>query len=397
MNNLWVEFIGGIITVEIRGKGIERLINTFTRNGILIWHVKRHGTESVTIKMRLKDVHKIRPIIRGSECKVTFLRRTGIPFLFKRLIKNSGFIIGAAAFLLVIFLLSNMVWGIEIKGAGPETEHKIRKELDEIGVEKGKLQFLLENVEGIQRHLSNQIEEITWVGVELKGTTFHFQVVEKNEPEQPEYASPGHLVAKKKGVIVDMFIEEGQPIVSIHDHVKPGQLLVSGEIGKEGKTEIVAAKGEVFAETWYKTDVKYSLKRTFQVFNGNEKQKHFIGIGDWQMPIWGFGKVEYQEFETEYNKKNFRFLKWELPISYTHTTIREREQETKILTNEEAFAAAKVEARNDIRNKLNENDKIKGEKVLHKSVEDGKVILSIHFQIIENIAVAQPLIQGETE
>ena len=73
-----------------------------------------------------------------------------------------------------------------------------------------------------------------WCGVE--GTTYHLQVVEKNEPEKPEYFSPQHLVAKKKAVIVDMFVEEGQAVVDLYDHVEEGQLLVSGLIGKEGQT-----------------------------------------------------------------------------------------------------------------------------------------------------------------
>ena len=31
------------------------------------------------------------------------------------------------------------------------------------------------------------------------------------------------------------------------------------------------------------------------------------------------------------------------------------------------------------------------EKILHKEYKDGKVILAIHFKIIENIAVGQPI------
>ncbi|KAB2338561.1 sporulation protein YqfD [Cytobacillus depressus] len=397
MKNLWVEFIGGIVTVKTKGKGIERFINTLTRSGIHIWQVKRHGTDAVTFKMKLRDVKKLRPLVRQSDCKVEFLLRTGLPFIYKRMLKNFGFAVGAPIFLIIIFILSNMVWGIEIKGADPATEYKIRKELDELGVKTGKMQFFLENVEVIQRKLTDQIKEITWVGVELKGTTYHLQVVEKNEPKQPEYLSPRHLIAKKKAIITDMFVEEGQPLVGVNEHVEPGQLLVSGIIGKEGQTETVPAKGEIFGETWYILKTEQQLKNTLQVFNGNEKRKHFLKVGKLEIPIWGFGKVEYNEFETELNETKLRFLKWELPISFIDKTVRESEVVTQIYSNEEAFEAAKNRARNDIKKHLSENAKIKGEKVLHKSVENGKVIISIHFQIIENIAEAQPIIQGDTE
>ncbi|MER2140433.1 MAG: stage IV sporulation protein, partial [Priestia megaterium] len=44
---------------------------------------------------------------------------------------------------------------------------------------------------------------------------------------------------------------------------------------------------------------------------------------------------------------------------------------------------------------LGEDAKIKGEKVLHQEQDNGKVRLSIHYQVIENIANTQPIIQGD--
>ena len=184
MKNQWIEFFYGRVTVKVSGKGIERFLNVLTRNGLHIWNVKRHGTETITFKMRLRDAKNIRHYARKSDCTISFLRRSGVPFLLKRAIKNSGFLGGAGIFLLILMFLSNVIWGIEIKGAKPATEYQIRKELDKMGVKIGKLQFFVDNVEGIQRKLTNNVGELTWVGVELKGTTFHLQVVEKNEPQK---------------------------------------------------------------------------------------------------------------------------------------------------------------------------------------------------------------------
>jgi similar to stage IV sporulation protein len=290
-----------------------------------------------------------------------------------------------------------MIWGIVVKGADPATEYKINKELDKMGVKVGNLQFFVENVESIQRQLTNNIEEITWVGVELQGTTYHLQVVEKNEPEKPEYLSPQHLVAKKKAVIVDMFVEDGQAVVDLYDHVEEGQLLVSGLIGKEGQTVQVPAKGKIMGETWYKTNVEIPIKSTFQVYNGNEERKHYLKLGRSKVPIWGFGKIDFKEYETESNEKEVNFLSWKLPVALVHDTHREKEMETRIYSEGEAIDVAKKMARLDIKNQLTEDAKIIGENVLHQSVDNGKVIVSIHFQVIENIATGEAIIQGESE
>ncbi|MFB3165888.1 sporulation protein YqfD [Neobacillus sp. 179-C4.2 HS] len=397
MKNQWIEFISGKVTVKVSGRGIERFINVLIRNGLVVWNVKRHGTETITFTMRLQDALKIRRFARERECSITFLKRAGMPFLFKRLLKNSGFVGGAILFLLLIMFLSNVIWGIEIKGAKPATEYQIRKELDKMGVKIGKVQFFVDNVEGIQRKLTNNVGNLTWVGVELKGTTYHLQVVEKKEPEKPEQLAPQNLVAKKKAVIDSMYVETGQKMVDIHDHVEAGQLLVSGVIGKEGQTQQVAAVGEVWGETWYKSHVELPLTTKFFVFNGQEKQKFSLILGKLEIPIWGFGKPEFKEFELDKNMKKIHFLKWELPISIGNETLRAREETIRTYTEKEAEKNALELAKDKIKSGLDEEAIIKDQKILHKELKNGKVILDIHFKIIENIAVGQPIPKETTE
>ena len=391
MKNQWIEFLTGRVTVKVSGRGIERFLNVLTRNGLMVWNVKRHGTETITFTMRLSDALKIRHYARERECSISFLKRAGMPFLFKRLLKNSGFAVGALLFFLLIMFLSNVIWGIEIKGAKPATEYQVRKELDKMGVKIGKVQWFVDNVEGIQRKLTNNVGNLTWVGVELKGTTYHLQVVEKKEPEKPEQLAPRNLVAKKKAIIASMYVETGQKMVDIHDHVEAGQLLVSGVIGREGQTQQVAAVGEVWGETWYKSHVELPLETNFFVFNGQEKQKHSLILGNIEIPIWGFGEPEFKDYEAEKNVKKINFLKWELPISFGNETLRGREEFTRTYTEVEAEKNALDLAKNKIKSGLDEEAIIKDEKILHKELKDGKVILDIHFKIIENIAVGQPI------
>ncbi|CAM3928605.1 sporulation protein YqfD [Mesobacillus thioparans] len=395
MKNQWIHTFSGTVKVKLTGKGIERFLNQLTRNGVSIWNVKKHGSEAVTFYVNLQDVKKLRIPARDSQCKIRFLERAGGPFFLKKLWTNSGFLAGAFLFFGLIMLLSNMVWGIEIDGASPATEHQIRKELDRMGIGVGKMQFSIDNVEGIQKELTDKVGALTWIGVELKGTTYHFQAVEKSEPEKAEAIGPRHLVAKKKAAIVKIFVEKGDPVVEVNDFVKPGQLLVSGLYGNENEQKVVAATGEILGETWYSTKVELPLKSTFQVYNGNEKRGYALKIAGKAMPVWGFGKNEFKEFETEVSEQPIKFFKWELPAKIEKKTIREREQVTRVYTREEAIESAKELARKDIKNSLPENAIIKGEKILHQSIENDKVKLITHFTIIEDIAVGQPIIQGD--
>jgi len=397
MKNHWIEYLTGIITVKATGKGLERFLNKLLKNDIAIWRVKKHGPQAVTFQISLKKIHHFRRLVRGSGIKIEFQRRAGAPFLYKRLWKNSGFVMGLFLFLGLVLTLSNMVWGIEVKGANPATEYQIRKQLDKMDIKIGKFQFFAKELDEIQAELTNNIDAITWIGVELKGTTYHFQVVEKNEPKKKEEVGPQNLVATKKATIVSDFVESGTKQYTINEVVKKGQLLVSGTIGKEDNTKSVSAKGKVWGEVWYTTEVTVPLETTFQVFNGEEKQKFYIRLGKWDIPVWGFGKVEYKQFEKEENETNVKFFKWELPVKVVNETYREKEIVKRGYSGKEAVKKGKEDARKDIMKRIGEDGKIKEEKILQQDIKNGKVKLNIAFTTVENIAKAHPLTQGDTE
>ena len=395
MKNQWIHFFYGYVTVKVTGKGLERFLNRLSRQGILIWNVKRIDQDSMTFQLGLNKLYPLRRAVRKSDLSIHFIDKHGFPFLFKRLLFNSGFLIGFVCFFLLLFLLSNMIWGIQIQGAGPKTEEQIWKELDKLGVEVGGLQFLTDSPEEIQRILTNNIPEITWVGVKLDGTVYTLTVVEKNEPEREAETGPQHLVASKKGTIVSMYVKKGQPMVVVNDYVRPGQMLVSGQMGSEKNHQYIAAEGEIIAETWYRAEVTVPLKKELTVMTGNEQSKRYLQFGDWDLPIWGFGNPDYQAFEKDTTVHPFQFLRWQLPISYKEVEIREVEKAVRQLNESDAIKTGIEIAKKDLLSNLGEEAKIKGENILHKEVQNGKVKLTILFQVTENIAKGQPIIQGD--
>lgn len=395
MKNHWMHFFSGSVKAVISGKGTERFINECVRQGIVVWDVKKPGTHTLSFSMYLKDIKKIRRVVRKNDCKLRFIGKKGLPFLVQKAIYNSGFLIGAFLFLIIVTLLSNMVWGIKVEGAKPETEHLIIKELKKLGVEKGKLQFFIEDNESLQRHLEEAINDITWIGVELNGTTYHFEVVEKNQPDPPEQYSPRDLVANKTAIIKKLIVEEGKPVKAVNDLVKKGDILVSGKIGKEGEEIYVPARGKIYGETWYKSAVEVEITTKLNVMTGENKQKHYISIGDLRIPVWGYGKVEYKEYQTELDKRHIKFFNWELPIAYEKVSIRESEEITRKYTTNEAVEEAKRIGRNALEQDLDSDAEIIEEKVLRQSINNGKVKLEIKYNVIENIVTTIPLVQGD--
>lgn len=395
MKNQWTSLLFGMVKVKIEGRGTERFLNDCIRGDIIVWNVKRGKSGGISFYIRLKDVHALRKVVRKNECKCRFEKRLGFPFLLRKSWRNSGFIMGLLAFLVVVFALSNMIWGIDVDGASPETEHLIKKELSQIGIKKGKFQFFVEDPDEIQKSLTDNIQQITWVGVELTGTTYHLKVVEKNQPEEGELVSPRHIVAEKEAVISKMFVEQGQPLTTLHEHVKKGQILVSGLIGKEDEQKKVAAKAEIFGETWYKSTISLPLKTTFHVFTGEATVKHYLQFGSFKLPIWGFKDPTFTSFEVEDDVRYMNFLNFTMPIAYVNETFRERQEVSRDYTEKQAKEAALDRGRKDIENNLDKDEKVIGEKVLHETNENGKVKLTVLYQVLENIVKTTPIVQGD--
>ncbi|RXI99403.1 sporulation protein YqfD [Anaerobacillus alkaliphilus] len=395
MKNSWTNTFAGFTRIKIVGKYTELFLNRCMKEDISIWHIRRVGDETIVCYVSLEDVKRLRPIVKNTKVKIYFIERRGMPFFIRKMVSRSGFVGGFLSFIALLFILSNMVWGISIDGATPKVEHQLAQVVNEMGIKKGKFHFLLPSVEEIQMKVTSEIEEATWIGVTLNGTTYHFNVVEQTFPEKEPPVSPRHLVSKKKAIIHDIFVEQGQGKVAPNDFVDKGAMLISGFIGKEGRMEIAPAKGKVFGEIWYKSNVSIPLVSEFSTLTGEKKAYYSLSIFNVSVPIWGFKKPEFAQYEINEYSNKLQFLRWSLPIEYNRKYLLEKETLMKEYSVDEAKDVAILMAREELMKKLDQDAVIKGEKVLREAITNGKVELMIHYQVIEDIALSQPIIQGD--
>ncbi|WLR43986.1 sporulation protein YqfD [Bacillus carboniphilus] len=394
MKNRWIYFFLGVVSVHVKGQGIELFLNRCARNGILLWNVKKSESHT-SFLIRLKDVHALRRVVRESECKCFFQRGRGLPFLIKRTMRNGGFLLGFIFFIGVIFMLSNMLWNVSIEGADPKTEHNIKKQLDELGIKQGRFLFSLPSEEQIQDHIIDHVEGLTWIGVELVGTSYHLNVVDQEKPEVKDIDGPRHIVAKKDAVISKMFVEKGKPVVEVNQYVKKGETLVSGLYGEDDKKSIVSAKAEILGETIYQTSIETPLESTFQSYTGENMNEYSVSFGSLKVPVWGISDNDFKRYTEESTDHQIKFFRWELPVVIERKTIRESETLKRIYSEDEAIEAAEKLGREYILSEIDKDASIKEEKVLHEEISNGKVKLTILYNVIEDIVDTIPINQGE--
>lgn len=386
----WSEKVQGHVVATISGRLVEPFINRCMRENIRIWDIQRVGEDRIQCSILLSDVKRLKQVLKKTDCRIHFEERVGFPFWTRRLLSRSGMLAGVLLFLVIIFILSNMVWRIQIKGADPILENEIRTLLAKRDIHVGSMTFLLPSLGAIEEDLSSQLKETTWVGVSRDGTTYRIDVVQKVLPKKEKAVGPQDLVANKTGTITKLYVENGQSVVQPNEVVKKGQRLVSGMLGDERDPKFVTAKGYVLAETWYTSDTQVPLNTTFATYTGKTYIRRQIKLGNWHLPVWGFNSHPFKKQDKEVVTYPFHFLRWDLPISFQTITYKEADQMHHGLSKEEAVELGRTMARKELMRHLDADAKILSEKVQRETEEKGVVKLHIFFTVEENIAKPRP-------
>lgn len=409
LKHLNSKVVTGYVTILVKGTAPEMFFQKCANAGISVWDVKKRDTDLCEGNIKLSDIKQMKHIRRKTIYKITFTGKNGYPFLIRRFLKKKPLVLGLFFSVLLFFFLSNIIWEVKISGVPKDIEEKIDKQLVSYGIHPGAWLFSLDPPTAIQQKLMKDVPELLWAGVDQKGTTFYLEGVEKVVVEESDPKQPRNLVAAKKGVITNLYVSKGTSHVQVNDYVEPGDLLVSGilkgqvvedeenesEERQEQAKELVAAEAEITANTWYEVSVTVPLEFNYEEITGNQKKKYYLKTGEFQLPIWGFGEPDYKEIHRESNGNNLRFFKWELPIEIVETILSEKTYNKVSRTKEEAIEAGIDQAIIQLQNELGAEATILSEKVLHESIEHGKVNLTLFVSVEENIVRVEPLNQGD--
>lgn len=409
LNQRWPGQWLGQVRLELSGKRVPELINRCVDNGFRLQNIRKLKNGRFVCELQAEDVKKLRPLLKQYQCKMRILHKSGAPFFIKKWRDFTGILIGLIVFVLILFLLSNIVWKIEIRNAGPQVEEEIRRVLQDMGVRPGTLQFFLPPKEDIQYEITRRVERVTWVGASLNGTTYTFRVVEKKLPKEHQPLSPRHLVAEKEAVIANIYVEKGKAMVEVDDYVQKGDILISGFVTDPGTDEpkneetkkniskrrhSVAARGKVWGKTWYTAKVSVPLETIVETKTGRFDQKLYVFLFGHRIPIWGFHDPEFVQYTIEKKTTEVEIFGWEL-FTLLRQTIYETKKKTRTYEREEAIRVARQIARQDLLGTLEKNARIQDEKILRTSTDRGKVNLTILFTVIEEITVPKTIIQTQ--
>jgi similar to stage IV sporulation protein len=310
-------------------------LNLAAKNRIGIWGAKKKG-ETMTAFTSAADYKSLSAIAGVSGTSLKADGRHGLPFITKRYSRRTGVLAGALVLALTLYFMTKFIWSVNITGNSALSQEEIAAELDSLGLKIGAYIDSIDFDE-IQQKALIDLDELSWMGISLDGTTVLIEVRERGElPEIIDKDEACNIIAAKTGLIKSMKVFSGRAEVSAGDAVLKGQLLVNSiYTDKNGKSALNHARAEIIALIEEDKTFEVNLSGYLKDFTGVEKDLLIIDLFGYKIPL-GSGRVPYERYETKSRRKDLVILGKTLPLALISEQYREYSSKPFELTPEEA-------------------------------------------------------------
>lgn len=405
-----MSYLIGYVTILVRGGDVEKFINMAVSRGIYMWDIIWVADDEILVKVRLSAIRPLRHIGRRARCRFYFQEREGLPFVMARMRHRKTLVAGALLFGFALYLLSSVVWFIEVRGNQMVSSAEVISAAQRAGLNRGTLKWRLQ-VPVVEESIKEQLPAVSWVAVYPKGTRVVIEIAEKTLPDN-QHAGLAHIVAAREGLIKELLVIIGRPLVQEGDTVLKGQVLISGEIlpplleesapgmeEQQGSTiteqepSYVRARGIIRARVWYDGYSEVPLLETGQQRTGRLAAQFCIKIQAKEIIVMGPRQISFDGFESETVAK--RKLQWRnisLPVELI--TMKHYELVDFRLERDrgQALALARKQALDGIKEQMPQGAIILEERVeeIKAASPENLVRVKAYIETLEDIGVAKP-------
>lgn len=248
----------GKVTIEVNSLIPEKILNILWQRGINVTKTVKLNITTVRFQIPFYSYKEVEDVVKKTNGKIKIIGKSGMVVLMMIIKRKLSLCIGSSIFLLVLYLLSNYIWAIDIQTRNNLSPFEVRKELTAIGIKPGLKKSNID-VYDIEKKMEDLDSEVMWVRARIEGSTLTVVVAEKVNPPLTEKILPEQVVAKMDGEIKRIFTFSGNPAVEAGDIVKKGDVLILPIQGKEGFEKEVKPSGKVIANTFYEKSMELQI------------------------------------------------------------------------------------------------------------------------------------------
>lgn len=360
--------------IRVSGVFSSKALSSAVKNKISLKNVKIISPVCFEAQIFSCDEERIKRVLKDNY-KVEIISKNGFLYNLKRLIKRYALLAGIVLSVIALFVLSKRVMFIKVFGSDDAKIIQAVKSAQLTSWHFKAKDNVASAVDSIM-----QIEGVIWANIEIKGV--YANVFVEQEQMLDFGQKSGKIVAKSDGVIKNLIVYSGTPLVKNGDTVFAGQVLVEDYEMRGQEQVFTEAKAKVITQTWYLQSETIPCTNQKNVLTGNQKAKTEISL---------FGKSFTFEngkpFKEAIEDKKEIFTSF-LPIKITKINLREYKKQIVKVDEEKAIRQAEIDLSQKIMLNLAKNAVII-EKNVDVQKNDDFITVSVCYAVLEDIAKYQ--------
>lgn len=381
-------FFAGYLNIIVEGFFIERFLNICRQKEIFLKDLHRENSTYIKMKILKSDFKEIRHIAKRTKCKVKIEKKSGVPFFINRYRKRKIFAIAGMVIAIFIFILTKFIWNIEVVGNEDISEDDIKALVSEYGIEVGTLKSKI-NTEKISNLIRLNREDLSWIGITVKGTNVIVTVEESIEvPEIKDANEICNIIATEDSVVSKIIVRNGTAKVQVGDEVKKGDILVEGIMeGVNTGIREVHADADIFGKKIYSKELKENFVQNVKIKTGNEEEKNEICIKNFAI---NFNKrlSNFENYDTISTRNKIKvFSDFYLPFEIKKTTYIEYKNEQKTFSEEELISKIEKQLEEELESEFkisNYEEKYK-KRNLYTNIENDGITVKLVYEVEQKI------------
>lgn len=389
------ELLRGTARLEIVGAEPEKLLTACALRGIEFWNCD--PGEGCTIRMTVYagDYPAAEKLARRCMCEVRTVQKKGGEKLL-RMVRRRKLLAALLAFFAVLIAWSSLyIWDMDVEGNETVSDGVILRALEENGVGIGTYWPGISN-DMLRAEVLPELRELSWFSVNVKSS--HAVVKVRERIEKPELSgenTPANVVAAKTGMITEMSVLQGKPVVESGSAVLEGETIVSGAMDSlESGTRKVRALADIEAHTLYELTAVCPDTAAQKTEKGGGRSRYALIIGKNRINFYrGSRKIP-----TDCDKisKTIPFSVkgvFTLPVALVKETFVKYRTDNAAVTPEQRL---KTDLMADLKNRVSSEGEILSSSYA-VSRSGGLVTVTLRAECLENIARVVPMTQAEMD
>lgn len=368
------------VLVKIEGKNVANYVKWLIKNKINVINLNIIKHNELHIIVDYRDINLLNKY--SKTYKITIIKKYGKLRIFDT-IKHNIIIISCLIFSVIfIYILSNVIFSVDIIYNNQEMVKLMTKELAKYDIKKYRIKKKYSYLNAVKNKiLSDNKEKLEWLEIEESGTKYIVRLVERKKAESKREYEYQSVVSKKDATITSIKAYSGEKNKQLNEYVKKGDIIINGILTKpDGTFLYTRARGNILGEVWYKASVEYPLYYQEERITGRSKNVISFYLLNKEISLFPYKK--YKQFKRQSRtlvENNF------IPFKITKDKLHEVIIKEDIYTNEEAIQKAIEKVKTEIKEKNKNIIQIKDIQILSKENTGSKIKLNLFVSVEEDI------------